>query len=133
MNLTIDDPEAAEALIKGADQQDPTNRDVMTAMLAAIHSLQLQINNLAEKQAATSSTLGFLTDETHQIRKGITKLQQEAGRTQKALAPAPCPPKPQPQLYQQGYAPPPSATLLPVAANLGGLGQISNQTLAQYA
>jgi len=41
VNLTIDDPEAAEALIKGADKQDPTNRDIMTAMLAAIHSLQL--------------------------------------------------------------------------------------------
>jgi len=62
----------------------------MTAMLAAIHSLQLQVTNLAEKQATTSSTLGFLTDETHQIRKGVTKLQQEAGHTQKAPAdPAP--------------------------------------------
>jgi len=62
----------------------------MTAMLAAIHSLQLQISNLAEKQAASSSTLGFLTDETNQIRKRVTKLQQEAGRIQKApAAPAP--------------------------------------------
>ena len=97
MNLTIDDPEATEALIKEADQQDPTNCDVMTAMLAAIHSLQLQITNLDEKQAATSSTLGFLTDETHQIRKGVTKLQQEAGRMQKAPpAPASRPKDPAP-------------------------------------
>ena len=65
VNLTIDDSEAAEALIKAADKQDPTNHDIMTAMLAAIHSLQLQVMNLAEKQATTSSTLGFLTDETH--------------------------------------------------------------------
>jgi len=51
----------------------------------------------------------------------------------KASAPAPRPPKPQPQPYQQGYAPPPPATLLPGAANLEGTGHISNQTLAQYA
>jgi len=63
----------------------------------------------------------------------VAKLQQEAGRIQKAPAPAPRPPKPQPQPYQQGYAPPPPASLLPGAANLGGLGYISNQTLAQYA
>ena len=132
VNLTIDDPEAAEALIKGADKQDPTNREMMTAMLAAIHSLQLQVTNLAKKQAATSSTLGFLTDETHQIRKGVTKLQQEAGRIQKAPAPAPRPPKPHPQPYQQGYTPPLPASLLREAANLGGLAHISNQTLAQY-
>ena len=39
VNPTINDPEAAEALLKVADQQDPTNRDIMTAMLAAIHRL----------------------------------------------------------------------------------------------
>jgi len=105
----------------------------MTAMLAAIYSLQLQITNLAEKQVTTSSTLGFLTDETHQIQKGVTRLQQEARRTQKAPAPAPYLPKPQPQPYQQGYAPPSPAMLLPGATNLGGLGEISNQVLAQYA
>ena len=107
MNLTIDDPEATEPLIKGAGKQDPTNHDIMTAMLVAIHSLQLRITNLAKKQGSTSSTLGFLTDETHQLRKGVTKLQQEAGRMQKAPSALALQPKaPAPQPYHQGYAPP---------------------------
>jgi len=40
INQSIDDPQAAEDLIPGAKRQDPTNRDVMTAVLVAIHSLQ---------------------------------------------------------------------------------------------
>jgi len=133
VNQSIDDPQSAEDLIAGAMTRDPTNRDVMTAILAAIHSLQTQIIGLAEKQASTTSTVSFLADETNRIRVGVAKLQQEAGRIQKAPTPAPPLPKPQPQPYQQGYAPPPPVTLLPGAANLGVPGQISNQTLAQYA
>jgi len=133
INQSIDDPQAADDLIQGAKKQDPSNRDVMTAILAPILSLQTQIIDLAEKQASTTSTVSFLADETNRIRLGVAKLQQEAGRIQKAPAPAPRPPKTQPQPYQQGYAPPPPATLLSGAANLGGPGQISNQMLAQYA
>ena len=133
INQSIDDPQAAQDLINGAKKQDPTNRDIMTAILAAIHSLQTQVINLAEKQASTTSTVSFLGDETNRIRLGVAKLQQEAGRIQKGPAPALRPAKPQPQLYQQEYAPPPPATLLPGAANLEGTGHITNQTLAQYA
>jgi len=133
INQSIDDAQSAEDLIAGAKDRDPTNRHVMTVIPAAIHSLQTQIIGLAEKQASTTSTVSFLADECNRIRVGVTKLQQEAARPQKAPAPALCPPKPQPQPYQQGYAPPPPASLLPGAANLGGLGHISNRTLAQYA
>jgi len=133
INQSIDDTQLAEDLIAGAKTRDPTNRDVMTAILVAIHSLQTQIIGLAEKQASTTSTVSFLADKTNRIRVGVAKLQQEAGRIQKAPAPAPRPPRPQLQLYQQGYAPPPPATFLSGAANLEGTGHISNQTLAQYA
>jgi len=133
INQSIDDPPSAEDLIAGAKDRDPTNWDVMTAILATIHSLQTQIIGLAEKQASTTSTVGFLADECNRIRVGVTKLQEEAARLQKAPAPAPTRPKPASQPYPQGYAPPPLGTLLPGAANLGGTGYISNQTLAQYA
>lgn len=137
MNLTIDDAEAAEALIKWAGQRDPTNHHIMTTMLGGIHSLQLQIPNLVEKQAATSRTLCFLTDETHQIWKGVTKLQQGAGRSQKATpAPALGPKPPVPQTYQQGYAPIPPATLLPGATSMS-TGQHfdghTHQMMMEYA
>jgi len=105
INYSIDDLQSAESLIEGATIRDPTNRDMMTVILAAIQSLQLQIIGLAEKQASTTSTVSFLADETNGIRVGVAKLQQEAGRTQKAPAPVLRPPKPQPQPYQQGYAP----------------------------
>ena len=99
INQSIDDPQSAEDLIAGAKTTDPTNRDVMTAILVAIQSLQIQIIGLAEKQASTTSTVSFLADETNRIRVGVTKLQQEAGQIQKVPAPAPRPPKPQPQPY----------------------------------
>ena len=99
INQSIDDTQLAEDLIAGAKTRDPTNRDVMTAILVAIHSLQTQIIGLAEKQASTTSTVSFLADETNRIRVEVTKLQQEAGQIQKAPAPAPRPPIPQPQPY----------------------------------
>ena len=100
INQSIDDLQAAQDLIEGAKQQAPTNRDIMTAILVAIHSLQTQIIDLAEKQALTTSMVSFLADETNRIRLGVAKLQQEAGRIQKAPTSAPRPPKPQPQPYQ---------------------------------
>ena len=66
----------------------------MTAILVAIHSLQTQIIGLVEKQASTTSTVGFLANKCNSIRVGVTKLQQEPGRPQKAPAPAPARPKP---------------------------------------
>ena len=136
INQSIDDPESAENLIEGAKHQDPTNRDIMTAILAAIHSLQTQIISLADKQASTTSTFSFLADETNRIRVGVAKLQQEAGRTQKAPAPAPRPPKPQPQPYQQGYAPPAQQAALPGAMRLEAgqhFGEHNHQTTIEYA
>jgi len=62
INQSIDDPQSAEDLITGAKTRDPTNRDVMTAILAPIHCLQTQIIGLAEKQASTTSTVDFLPD-----------------------------------------------------------------------
>ena len=47
-NQSIDDPQSAEDLIEGAKTRDPSNQDVMTAILAAIHFLQIQIVGLAE-------------------------------------------------------------------------------------
>ena len=88
-----------EDLIAGATNRDPTNQDVMTAILAAIHSLQTQIIGLEEKQVSTTSTVGFLADEYIRLRVGLTKLQQEAGHPQKALVPALARPKPIAQLY----------------------------------
>jgi len=79
INQSVDDPESGEDLIAGTTTRDPTNRDIMTAILAAIHSLQTQIIALAEKQASTTSTVSFLADECNRIRVGVTKLQQEAG------------------------------------------------------
>jgi len=99
INQSIDDPQAARYLIERAKRQDPTNRDVMTAILAAIHSLQTQIIDLAEKQAPTTNTVSFLADKANKIRVGVAKLQQEAGCFQKAPAPTPRPPKSQPQPY----------------------------------
>jgi len=133
INQSIDNPQAAQDLIDGTTKQDPTNRDIITTILAAIHSLHTQIIDLAEKQASTTSTLSVLADETNRIRLRVAKLQQEAGHIQKAPAPALRPPKPQPQPNQQGYAPLPIVTLMPVAANLEGTGHISNHTLVQYA
>ena len=98
-NKAIDDLQSAEDVIAGAITREPSNRDIMTAILAAIHSLQTQIISLADKQASTTSTVGFLANECHRIRVGITKLSQEAGRPQKAPAPAPACPKPAAQPY----------------------------------
>ena len=89
INQSIDDPQSAEDLIAGLTTRDPINRDLMSAILVAIHSLQTQIMGLAEKQASTTSTVGFPADECNRIGVGITKLQQEAGCLQKALAPPP--------------------------------------------
>jgi len=94
INQSIDDAQSGEDLIADATTRDYTNRDVITAILAAIHYLQTQVIALAEKQASTSSTISFLADETNRIRVGVAKLQQETGRMQKTPAPAPCPPKP---------------------------------------
>jgi len=131
-NQSIDNPQAAQDQIEGATRQDPSNRDVMTAILAAIHSLQIQIIDLAEKEASTTSTVSFLADETNRIRLGVAKLQQQAGRILNAPIPAPRPPKPQPQPYQQGDATSPPVRLLPGAANLEETGLINKQTQAQY-
>jgi len=54
--------------------RDPTNQDVMTAILAAIHYLQTQTIGLAEKQVSTTSTVSFLADETNKIMVGVAKL-----------------------------------------------------------
>jgi len=80
INQSIDNPQAPQDLIAGATKQDPTNHDIMTAILAAVHSLQTQIIDLAEKQASTTSTVSFLADENNRIRLGVVKLQQQAGR-----------------------------------------------------
>jgi len=74
INQSIDDPQLAEDIIEGAKTRDSSNRDVMTAILTAIHSLQTQIIGLAEKQGSTTSTVGFLADEGNRIRVGVTKL-----------------------------------------------------------
>jgi len=108
----------------------------MMAILALIHSLQTQIIGLAEKQASTTSIVGFLADEYNKIRVVVTKLQPKAGCPQKAPALSPAHPKPAAQPYSQWYVPPvqQTAVLDGISFEAGEqFGEHTHQTTIKYA
>jgi len=78
--MTTDDPEVAETVIAGASQQDPSNRDIMAILLAAMSSLQLQVTTLTEHVGDNTSGIKSLALDLDRVKHSIRSLNTQVGR-----------------------------------------------------